>query len=89
MIEKCVTTTGSFLTPEVFWLRSIQALKDPFADALGGIPPGRGRGLGEKTEGVVGMKIMGKQWENHGKMEVILDFNGFHGIFFYCESRGY
>jgi len=24
----------------VFWLRSIQALKDPFADALGGIPPG-------------------------------------------------
>ena len=34
-------------------------------------------------------KIMGKQWENHGKMEVILDFNGFHGIFFYCESRGY
>ena len=25
---------------KVFWLRSIQALKDPFADALGGIPPG-------------------------------------------------
>mmetsp|Transcript_31503 Transcript_31503/g.67650 ORF Transcript_31503/g.67650 Transcript_31503/m.67650 type:complete len:755 (-) Transcript_31503:45-2309(-) len=24
----------------VFWLRSIQQLKDPFADALGGIPPG-------------------------------------------------
>merc|ERR1719162_1495361 len=24
----------------VFWLRSIQALKDPFADALGGIAPG-------------------------------------------------
>jgi len=24
----------------VYWLRSIQALKDPFADALGGIPPG-------------------------------------------------
>jgi len=24
----------------VFWLRTIQALKDPFADALGGIPPG-------------------------------------------------
>jgi len=24
----------------VSWLRSIQALKDPFADALGGIPPG-------------------------------------------------
>lgn len=24
----------------VFWLRSIQALKDPFADALGGVPPG-------------------------------------------------
>jgi len=24
----------------VFWLRSIAALKDPFADALGGIPPG-------------------------------------------------
>ena len=24
----------------VFWLRSIQALKDPFADAIGGIPPG-------------------------------------------------
>jgi len=24
----------------VFWLRSIQALKDPFADALGGTPPG-------------------------------------------------
>ena len=23
-----------------FWLRSIQKLKDPFADALGGIPPG-------------------------------------------------
>jgi hypothetical protein len=68
MIEKCVTTTGSFLTPEVFWLRSIQALKDPFADALGGIPPGRGRGLGEKTEGVVGMKIMGKSWENNGKI---------------------
>mmetsp|Transcript_57653 Transcript_57653/g.137121 ORF Transcript_57653/g.137121 Transcript_57653/m.137121 type:complete len:781 (+) Transcript_57653:107-2449(+) len=24
----------------VYWLRSIQALKDPFADALGGVPPG-------------------------------------------------
>ncbi|CAJ1371337.1 unnamed protein product [Effrenium voratum] len=24
----------------VHWLRSIQALKDPFADALGGVPPG-------------------------------------------------
>lgn len=24
----------------VFWLRSIQVLKDPFADALGGVPPG-------------------------------------------------
>jgi len=24
----------------VFWLRTIQSLKDPFADALGGIPPG-------------------------------------------------
>ena len=24
----------------VFWLRSIQALKDPFADGIGGIPPG-------------------------------------------------
>jgi len=24
----------------VFWLRSIQQLKDPFADALGGVPPG-------------------------------------------------
>ncbi|CAD7964932.1 unnamed protein product [Amoebophrya sp. A120] len=24
----------------VFWLRSIQALKDPFADAIGGVPPG-------------------------------------------------
>eukprot|EP00439_Symbiodinium_sp_Y106_P015128 s3322_g2.t1 len=24
----------------VHWLRSIQALKDPLADALGGIPPG-------------------------------------------------
>ncbi|CAD7960789.1 unnamed protein product [Amoebophrya sp. A25] len=24
----------------VFWLRSIKALKDPFADAIGGIPPG-------------------------------------------------
>ena len=24
----------------VYWLRSIQALKDPFADAIGGIPPG-------------------------------------------------
>lgn len=24
----------------VFWLRTIQALKDPFADAIGGIPPG-------------------------------------------------
>jgi len=24
----------------IYWLRSIQALKDPFADALGGVPPG-------------------------------------------------
>eukprot|EP00438_Fugacium_kawagutii_P013172 Skav223278 [mRNA] locus=scaffold3424:265097:265985:+ [translate_table: standard] len=31
----------------VFWLRSIQALKDPFADALGGIPPGASGGHGQ------------------------------------------
>lgn len=26
-----------------FWLRSIQMLKDPYADALGGMPPGTRR----------------------------------------------
>ena len=39
----------------VFWLRSIQALKDPFADALGGIPPGSPNTEREREDKVRGM----------------------------------
>ena len=52
----------------VFWLRSIQALKDPFADALGGIPPGPGAVFASNAEvrfGVgwkVGVKTFEKGW---------------------------
>ena len=51
--EKGVYTWSMFPLPSIgfdradsrselkrFWLRSIQKLKDPFADALGGVPPG-------------------------------------------------
>ena len=46
----------------VFWLRSIQALKDPFADALGGIPPGSPNTEREKIKCEACLDSSTKSW---------------------------
>ncbi|KAF4705383.1 hypothetical protein FOZ63_016057, partial [Perkinsus olseni] len=59
-----------------FWLRSIQMLKDPYADALGGMPPGnRDNGVAVK-DGLFG--IIAKELElfSHYKIKPIFVFDG-------------
>ncbi|KAF4716640.1 hypothetical protein FOZ62_024487, partial [Perkinsus olseni] len=65
-----------------FWLRSIQMLKDPYADALGGMPPGnRDNGVAVKdavdtSGGLFG--IIAKELElfSHYKIKPIFVFDG-------------